>query len=122
MLSLESLLVQLSSVGIQAQVWIDGGFMTKKIDPDDVDLVVVIQAPEFEAAMGVPAKKAVIVGIVKQQFTRPVKCDSYLNLEYPPDSPRYTFGQKQRDYWLKTFGESRRGEKKGIAVLKVPVQ
>ena len=122
MRSLESLLAGLSGAAIKAQVWIDGSFLTKKIDPDDVDLVVAVQEQDFLQSWADPAGRDVLERIARKEFTNPVKCDSYINLEFPPGSPRYAFGQKQRDYWLKTFGESRGGEKKGMAVVEVPIK
>jgi len=119
MRALESLLAELSRTGIRAEVWINGSFLTKKIDPDDVDLVVVVQEQDLPAA---PAGKDVLIRIARQDFTNPIKCDSYLNVEYPAGSPRYTLGQEQRSYWLKQFGESRGSEKKGLAVLGVPIK
>lgn len=120
MRALESLLAELSGVSIRAEVWINGSFLTKKIDPDDVDLVVVVQEQEQDLPTA-SAGKDVLVRIARQNFTNPIKCDSYLNVEYPPESPRYILGQKQRSYWLKQFGESRGGGKKGLAVLGVPI-
>ena len=120
--SLESLLAGLSSAAVKAQVWIDGSFLTNKIDPDDVDLVVAIQEQDFLLAWATPTGKLMLERIARKEFANPIKCDSYINLEYPPGSPRYAFGQKQRDYWLKTFGEARNGEKKGMAVLEVPIK
>ena len=121
MRSLESLVAGLSSAAVKAQVWIDGSFLTKKIDPDDVDLLVVIQEQDFSMGMTIPVKRDALMHIVKQEFTIPAKCDSYLSIEYPPGHIRHALGQKQRVYWLKQFGESRSGEKKGIAFLDVPL-
>jgi hypothetical protein len=84
--------------------------------------VVVLQEQDFLVAWANPTAKDVLERIAKQEFTNPVKCDSYINLEYPSGSPRHAFGQKQRDYWLKTFGESRSGDKKGMAVVEVPIK
>ena len=98
MRSLESLLTALSDAAIKAEVWINGSFLTNKIDPDDVDLVVVIQQQHWPAD---PGGKDVLASVVRQTFTNPLKCDSYLNIEYPAAHPRYALGQKQREYWLK---------------------
>lgn len=122
MRSLESLLAALTSAAINAQVWIDGSFLTKKIDPDDIDLVVVLQDRDFRLAYATPMGKDVLERIARRQFTNPVKCDSYFTLEYPPGNPNHAVGQDQRNYWLKTFGESRSGEKKGMAVIEVPIK
>jgi hypothetical protein len=120
--SLESMLAELSGIAIKGQVWINGSFLTKKIDPNDVDLVVVLQEQDFQVAWTNPIGKDVLERVARQQFTNPVKCDSYITLEFPLGSPQHTVGQKQRDYWLKTFGQSRSGEKKGIAVVEVPIK
>jgi hypothetical protein len=99
MRSLESLLAALTGAAIKGQVWIDGSFLTGKIDPEDVDLVVVLQEQDFRLAWATLTGKDVLERIAKRQFTNPVKCDSYVNLEYANGSPKYALGQKQRDYW-----------------------
>jgi len=40
--ALMSILSRLDDLGIHAEVWIDGSFLTKKDDPNDVDYVVVL--------------------------------------------------------------------------------
>ena len=119
MRSLEILLLGLSGAAIKAEAWINGSFLTQRIDPDDVDLVVVVQQQDWPTD---PAGKEVLARVARQDFKNPIKCDSYLSIEYPSGHARYAFGQKQRDYWLKQFGESRGGEAKGLAVLDVPIK
>ena len=117
--SLEALLANLSSAGVKAEAWINGSFLTEKIDPDDVDLVVLVQQPDWPSDQG---GKEALARVARQEFKNPLKCDSYLSIEYPAGHPLNAFGLKQRDYWLKQFGESRGGTNKGLAVLDIPIK
>jgi hypothetical protein len=47
MASLENLLNALSTESIRSEVWVDGSFLTQKIEPEDVDLVIVFQEADL---------------------------------------------------------------------------
>ncbi len=80
MQSLQALLMELTNAGIRAEAWINGSFLTEKIDPVDVDLVVVVQQPDWPEDR---ASKDVLARVARQEFGNPLKCDSYLTIEYP---------------------------------------
>ena len=48
MANLDSAIARLNSAGVPGEVWIDGSFLTAKIDPADVDLVLRTSAMWFE--------------------------------------------------------------------------
>jgi hypothetical protein len=49
MRSVEALCTTVSTALIVSEIWIDGSFLTQKMDPDDVDLVAVVPALAWPA-------------------------------------------------------------------------
>src|SRR5690242_5545325 len=62
MTELEAVCLSMSLALIKAEVWIDGSFVTKKIDPMDVDLVVVIQ----HGANGAPQQQDLLTRVANK--------------------------------------------------------
>src|SRR5438132_1349761 len=91
---IEAICNSLSTALIPAAVWIDGSFMTHKIDPADVDLAVCL----FYAALPNPGpeQQALIGRIAAKQFAG---CDSFVFVEYPTDHPEYAVGDMMHAYW-----------------------
>jgi hypothetical protein len=73
MQSLEAKCLAISGALLRAEVWVDGSFLTHKIDPDDVDVVVVYN--ELSGG-GTPEQLNIIDRIDKKSFQFPVVCDS----------------------------------------------
>ncbi|MDM4014962.1 DUF6932 family protein [Roseiconus lacunae] len=111
------LIDKLSSAGLSGDFWLDGSFLTKKIDPADADIVLVIDHVQLDDAteeqilildwFGDPGRKLDLL------------CDNYIALWYPSDHDRFEHGQTQLTYWNNWWGTARNGEKKGFAVLNV---
>lgn len=117
MASLENLLNALSTESIHSEVWVDGSFLTQKIEPDDVDLVVVLQEADFPKS---PAGLALLRRIAGKAFTNPVPCDSYIHVDFPSASPHFKVSEVMRAYWIKQFCFSRSDQMKGLAVIATP--
>jgi hypothetical protein len=118
MLSLEAMCLAISVVQLQAEVWIDGSFTTSKIEPDDVD-VVVLYNDLFGG--GTREQQEIIRRIKDQDFQFPLKCDSYVSRQYAPDHLLHSFSLRNRDYWIRQFGFSRGNNQKGIVLIRTPV-
>ena len=112
---IEAICNSLSTALIPAFVWIDGSFMTQKIDPADVDLAVRLSYGALPNPG--PEQTALIDQIARKQFAG---CDSYVFVEYPTDHPRHAAGDMMRAYWQRQFGFSRTDEFKGVAVIRTP--
>lgn len=115
--ALESMCMALSVALISGEVWVDGSFLTEKIEPDDVDVTVAIKHGVFDT----PQQQEVLFRIAKKRFVFPLPCDSFVHIEYPEDHAKHQFGQWMRAYWIRQFGFSRSCSMKGIAVIKVPI-
>lgn len=121
MAGLEAVIAALSEVGIGLDIWVDGSFVTHKLNPADVDVVLCLRSDTADQCddrqRGIlrlltdPASKQ----IVKNEYL----CDSYAFVEYPDDHPLHSHGVSWREYWLRQFGLSRVNEAKGMAVIRV---
>jgi len=104
-------------VGVQGELWIDGSFLTQKVDPQDVDIV--LRTTSTFLAGANPAQRLAIEG-VRLNLSNVSLCDSYVLFEFPQGDPNFGQGQWMVAYWIKQFGFSRDENLKGIAVLALP--
>jgi hypothetical protein len=103
---------------IHSDLWIDGSFLTEKIDPPDVDFMVVM--PDGFLNSVSPEQEAVLNWLC-EDTSQPAKaifqCDSYSLYCTNSADPGYSDFLRQDAYWKKQFGESRRGDPKGMALI-----
>ena len=101
---LRTLLDLLTTTGIQAELWIDGSFVTIKENPGDVDLVL-----WFEPKMTIsPSKQSLIREFHEEEELRRNKGLPYCDMYYS------AVVRDWRQYWTRQFGTDRKGEPKGI--------
>jgi hypothetical protein len=94
---------------IGVEVWVDGSFLTEKINPEDVDVVLCAKHEIY--ARGTEEQKQ-ILDKVSWNLKSELHCDSYIFFEFPEEHPLYERGRRARNYWLKQFVTSRSGEPK----------
>lgn len=98
---------------------IDGSFTTNKNDPNDVDLVVLVDAAMID--MLSTDQQATFSDLVSGKNTQlKYKCDAYFCPTYPDTHPNYQDGRTQRKYWLGEFGYDRQDTAKGIVEISYP--
>lgn len=114
--SLETLCGELSQFSILSEVWINGSFMTEKIDPEDVDLVVVVMDDSDSPFSD--SQNMVLEKIRNRSFSG---CDSYVHRDYPPGHQSFNSGEAMRAYWIRQYCFSRNEDMKGLAVVRTPV-
>ena len=112
MANLERLIATINSQGIVGNIWIDGSFMTKKLNPDDVDIALILSRSEFESLS--TKQRLFFEHFRDTSFYDHLRIDNYGVVIDETD-----LGQWIYSYWLRQFGFSRKDEMKGI--LKVPV-
>lgn len=108
--------------GVGDELWIDGSFLTEKIDPNDVDLVLVIGEGFEERAT--PEQMAIWEwwedytddGDPMESFT----CHTFVVAKLQPGHPHYAIYLEEDLKWKKFFGTSRDGEEKGIGRILLP--
>jgi hypothetical protein len=117
MRSVEVLCTAVSTALIASEIWVDGSFLTQKMDPGDVDLVVVVQSTSWP---GTGQQRHVLSRVGKKDFGAP-PCDSYVMVEYPASHANYSVSELMRAYWIKQFCFNRNEDMKGLAVIRTPI-
>ncbi len=117
MAGLEAAVKKLIDVGIQGELWVDGSFLTEKIDPKDVDLLLRINA---EFADNATKEQEETLEWFEKGLSDFYRCDSYVWREYSPGHTLHVLSEAERIYWTGWFGRSRSGHPKGIAVVAIP--
>ena len=115
MAGVEAVVGRLDECGLQAEVWVDGSFLTAKRNPNDSDLVVFYDSELHE--YGTPEQREVLDWIGGNLRNSAHICDSYLAPRFPKGSEHEVYGQYLYSYWHRQFGFSRGDDMKGIAVL-----
>lgn len=104
---------------IPCRLWIDGSFLTEKVDPDDIDLVVEASHSILDklAMLGEP-----ILQTINQQelHAEPRSLHTFLLATYPVMHREFRIGLEAWKYWVGAFGFALISRQpKGIAVLEV---
>jgi hypothetical protein len=96
--------------------WVNGSFVTSKLDPVDIDLVTVFDGERLDELDG-PAQ-TLLKGLVYDKVTQVLhSCDSYVVPFYPSDSPKRSVYEEMEAYWDGWFGKDRLGQRKGYLVV-----
>jgi hypothetical protein len=112
--NLETLIVAVNRQAIAGHIWIDGSFLTEKLNPDDVDIALVV--PRATVLAFSRAQRLFFDELSDKKLYDQYKLDSYgIALDVGTDVGDYTLA-----YWLRQFGFSRDDVPKGIVRISVP--
>jgi hypothetical protein len=104
---------------IEGEIWIDGSFLTKKIDPQDIDFVFVVDAALYED--GTQEQNEFLEWLISNEDDpkKSFLCHTDVVLVYPPDSPLYPLTVNTKRHWEENvYGYSvATREPKGIVVV-----
>lgn len=114
---LEKFVSMLRAEGVVGDLWVDGSFITQKIDPEDVDVVLEVQSSFYEKAT--EAQQAVVDLVAVADFKPDYFCDAYVLWQYDKGDELYAYGEWERAYWIRQFGFSRGIDKKGMALVQM---
>jgi hypothetical protein len=121
MAGFETIYERAISVGIEGEAWVDGSFLTNKIDPDDVDFIVLADAHFRDN--GTPEQQEFIEWLISNEDDpkKSFLCHTDVVLLYAPDSPWYELNSRSKEHWEENvYGFSVAShEPKGIAVIKI---
>jgi hypothetical protein len=106
----------LESANVIGEIWADGSFLTEKINPKDIDLVLRVDGALYNSGT-VNQRQAIDWVIANQKLT--LKCDSYVFFEYPLGHALHDEGRWWYSYWQKQWGFSREDDPKGIVALSL---
>jgi hypothetical protein len=109
-------------VQIDGEFWINGSFTTKKIDPDDIDFILVTD-PRFSDE-GSPEQRDFIEWLISNERDpqKAFSCDTDVVFRFPKESPWYEHftGSILRHWEYDVYGKSvSSGEPKGIVVVSI---
>ena len=108
-----------SMLPLQAQ-WIDGSFVTDKVDPGDVDLVCMFDGPALDLVP--PSTQAIAQLMLSGSSTKAIwGIDTYVLASYPEEHPNHEFYLMRRGYWDRWFGRVRGDENATKGYLEVVV-
>lgn len=99
---------------MRGELWVDGSFLTEKLNPADVDLLLRVSVVDY-AAMSINAQQF-FAWFASNSLKQQHNCDNYA---YVTD-PTRAESEYLNAYWLRQWGFSRGNNMKGIAVMRVP--
>ena len=88
--------------------WINGSFISEKLNPKDIDLVTFLDYRVFEEREEKLMDKFWCFSIEDQHI------DAYLVKEYPPDHPNYPIFKSEKSLWKERYGSDRSNLPKGF--------
>jgi hypothetical protein len=111
---LDQAIALLQSNGMRGDLWIDGSFTTEKLNPDDVDIIFVMDVQDYKALL--PVQTAFFSWFSTTSLKAQYRCDNY-GMVRDEGHPK---NEWMLAYWMRQFGFSRANAMKGIAVIKLP--
>lgn len=101
----------MSLVPVTSQ-WVNGSFVTAKLDPSDLDLATLFDGVQYDALVEI--KKKAAGGLLAGPRCQPIwGCDSYPIAVYPAGHPKRARFEAALRYWDKWWGRTSTGQKKG---------
>jgi hypothetical protein len=108
----------LKALKIPCKIWVDGSFVTRKIDPDDIDFVVDVPVHAFDNAT--PPQAEFLKSLADMVFGKTEKMHTFVMFDAPLIHSKYALSQTLHDQWKRDFGFSYvKKEPKGIAVIEI---
>jgi hypothetical protein len=111
---LEEVLSLIQQNGMRGEVWIDGSFTTEKLNPDDVDLILVTEAKDHQSFDD--DQRNFFKWFSETSLYDRFRCDNYTMIK----DASHPKNEWTLAYWLRQFGFSRGNQMKGLAVVKLP--
>lgn len=116
--SFQSLLDALTAAKVKCDIWVDGSFLTEKIDPNDVDFVVDVSIDVL--SHGTAVQVDLLRQLSDQDFKKTDKLHSFVMFTSPAGHSTYSDALRVHDQWRKDFGFSYVAKTpKGIALVEV---
>lgn len=115
----ESFLIEFKTeVTENFSVWVNGSFVTKKENPNDIDLLIFIN---FEILGQIESKLRAFSDI---RFRKTMLIDAYFIIVYPPESNHFVYFQTDKLYWQNQFSRTAKNRfgksfEKGFLELKI---
>jgi len=114
------MLDEIAAANLSCKIWVDGSFLTEKIDPKDVDFVVDLPVEVLKKAS--QDQINLIENIARDPIQQPrhLGLHSFVMFTAPKGDDFYIASQESHAQWTRDFGQSYiTKEPKGIAVIEV---
>jgi hypothetical protein len=105
----------LERAGVICELWIDGSYLTEKIDPKDIDLSFAAWAHHLDTLD--PALQTALLANLNGGSAYSPSLDTYFCPRFLREDPRY--GADKSAYWGEKWGKGWDDRLKGYAVLKI---
>lgn len=100
--------------------WINGSYVTKKLDPNDIDVINIVDSKAIESNESLILYiKSLEAGY--ETACEKYKCDAHFITEYPVDDPRREIFEKSAELWIdikEGVYSTQNGVRKGIVELE----
>jgi hypothetical protein len=116
MAGLEAVISRLQRDGVGGDLWVNGSFLTQKIDPSDSDVVLFIDGDALDQFT--TQQDDTLVWLESEERKATHMCDAYADAKFPPGHQDEWIGAALEDYWRRTYGKNG-GGRKGIAVIRL---
>lgn len=103
--------------GLRGELWLDGSFLTEKIDPKDVDYLLCVPSDIYDRDT---TARTTVDWASHEDRLFSHYCDGYKWVEYLPGHPLFNRAVRDRTDWINWYGHSRAGVPKGIVVVSLP--
>jgi len=102
--------------GVPFEAWVDGSFLTQKLNPKDADVVLRIQYTDWDRAS--KQQRGMIEWIGSVECKLECYCKGYYFLDCEGSHPRAAIAEADRKMWVDDFAYATyTKEPKGVAVL-----
>lgn len=112
---LDSMVAFLQMSRIEGHLWIDGSFLTEKIEPDDIDFVLRVDGDFYDNATD--EQRAAMDN--PEQILAMDECHCFPHVYFRDSHPSHALGVFMEAYWIKQWGFARQAGMKGIAVVEL---
>jgi len=87
--------------------WIDGSFISTKVNPRDLDIVTVLSFEDYEKNKTDLSQK-----FISHNARKNYKVDAYIVGKYPENHEKYIFTQSDLLYWMNLFEKTKVNKRK----------
>nr|WP_143016824.1 hypothetical protein [Dyadobacter soli] len=99
-------------IGKDFHQWIDGSFVTRKLNPGDIDFVTFINAKTFSQ------NERVLNDLRAESQEKSLRLDGYFVKDFPRNHKRFVHSYLDSVQWMHDFvKDSRKGQSKGFIQL-----
>lgn len=113
--NIKGLFSKIEEQQLSLEIWLNGSFLTKKLNPNDCDLVARIPLEVYE---GCNNTQLDLLNKINSNLKSELLCDSYTYIVYPDHHSKVKLNDKFSDYWTHQFGKCRNKKPKGIGIYK----